>query len=371
MSDRRELAGCTPLILVGYLTAGGSERQAYLLSRALQDAGFRPGVIVWTLTPGDCLGGLIEQRGIPLAFAPQTAGSFSKVGWLRGIVRECCPSLIHSMAFFLNCAAWWAMRDRGIAIGSIRGDYRYERQVGRIHYALNRHWPASVIANSQLAWQQAKQDSSPFRVRNPLWVPNGLDVTEYVPRIHRERGFVRVIGVGNLYRSKRWDRLVRAAAEIARASCTSPFEVLIAGEGEERGNLEALIAETNMESTVKLIGRRFDVPDLLANSDIFVFTSETEGSPNAVMEAMAAGLPVITSNAGDAPRLVSDGETGFVIAHNDLSSLVAPLMRLIADTDLRAHMGEAGRKRAEMDFSLEMLAQRTVAAYRQAGWTGD
>lgn len=84
---------------------------------------------------------------------------------------------------------------------------------------------------------------------------------------------------------------------------------------------------------------------------------------------MASGLPVVTSNVGDAPRLVADGETGFVIERDDLPGYAAALRKLIADAGLRARMGAAGRRRAENDFGLEMLARRTLDAYRSAGWT--
>ena len=263
------------------------------------------------------------------------------------------------------------MRGNGVAIGSIRGDYSFEQRVGAVHYALNRHWPKSIIANSQRAWQQAKMDTGVFRVRNPMWVPNGLDAGQYSPRNHSDSGFVRVIGVGNLYPHKRWDRLVYTIADVTRAMPAASFEVLIVGEGGARARLAALIAETGMESKVRLMGRRFDVPELLSESDIFVLTSETEGTPNAIMEAMAAGLPVVTSDAGDAPRLVADGETGFVADRNDVQGFVAALVKLIADAGLRARMGTAGRKRAETEFSLELLAQRTIDAYRRAGWNGN
>jgi glycosyltransferase involved in cell wall biosynthesis len=360
-----------PLLLVGSLRPGGSERQGYLLVRALRDLGLRPGVIVWTLTGEDFYRDLIQQCGIPLVHPPQDKGPLSKLAWLRGTVREVRPAVLHSMAFYLNSPAWWAMRGNGVAIGSIRGEYSFERRVGPVHYALNRHWPNSIIANSQRSWQEAKLDTGFFRVRNPMWVPNGLDADQYSPRNHGDNGFVRVIAVGNLHPYKRWDRLVHTVAELARAMPAARFEVLIVGEGGERARLAALIAETGMDRIVRLMGRRFDVPELLSESDIFVLTSDTEGTPNAIMEAMAAGLPVVTSDVGDAPRLVADGETGFVAARDDVQGFVTSLGKLIADAGLRARMGAAGRKRAETEFSLESLAQRTIDAYRCAGWTGN
>lgn len=365
------LAGCDPVILVGGLMAGGSERQACLLAAGLQAAGLRPGVVVWTVTDLDVHRAHLEQHSLPVVEAPQSLGRLGKVHWLRQAVRQLQPGVLHSYAFFLNAVAAWAMRGTsGVAIGAIRGDYRVEVPNGRLHYAANRRWPALHISNSARAAEDAHADRSPFRPSWTVFVPNGLDCSAYVVRQHAARRRPRIVGVANLLPVKRWDALIRAVAVLRDEDPPCDFSVEIVGEGEERPRLAALIEDLGLGARVALLGRRSDVPSLLADADIFVIVSASEGTPNAVMEAMAAGLPVIAPAVGDIPRLVESGREGFLLADPDDRRLVWAVRTLVTDPELRARLGQNARLKAEAEFSIERLVQGTLDAYRRAGWRG-
>lgn len=367
----RVLEGRDPLILMGHLTPGGNERQGYLLAKALTAAGFRPGVIVWTLTGDDLYAGLLADSGVPLVKAPQGRGAWAKMKWLRRLAKELRPSLLHAYTFFLNAAAAWAMRGTGgLAIGSMRGDYAFEAANGRVHYAANRLWPKTLIANSANSQRAAAADTSWLRPRSVLFVPNGVDISAYQPQEHRDRVRPRVLGVGNLYPGKRWDRLILAAAEIRRADPEREFVVDIVGEGGERPKLQALIEGLKLCDVVTLLGRRYDVPALLAESDVFALVSDSEGTPNAVMEAMASGLPIVATTVGDIPRLVRDRVHGYLVPPADDHQLAKALHSLLSDPSLRRTMGAAALKKARTEFDLDLLVQNTLDAYRRAGWGG-
>jgi glycosyltransferase involved in cell wall biosynthesis len=100
---------------------------------------------------------------------------------------------------------------------------------------------------------------------------------------------------------------------------------------------------------------------------VFVLTSEHEGFPNVVLEAMAARLPVVTTPAGDSAEVVQDGETGFVVGFDDREALVKRIMQLADSPELRGRLGEAGRKRVEECYGSEQLAERLFAVYRDVG----
>jgi len=369
--DDDKLRGCNPVLLVAHLAPGGCEKQGYLLARALKERSMRPGVIVWTLTPEDFYRSHLEKIDIPLVTAPQNQGRWAKLRRLRSLVRTVRPPVLHSMAFFLNSAAAWAAQmSSTIAVGAIRSDYEFEADQGYIHYAVNRRWPKTIIANSERAWQAALADRSVFRPRKPLIVFNGIDLSLYMSRSPGTPAVPQILGVGNLYPGKRWDRLLQSMAGLIASRPELPFTVKIAGEGSERCNLQRLIQQLDLEQSVTLLGRRLDIPDLLSESDIFVMASDSEGTPNAVMEAMAAGLPVVATDVGDVSRLVADGINGFVVpcheqGHDPMASALA---KLLTDPGLRARMGAAGRARAESEFGLDRLAERVLRAYRQAGW---
>jgi glycosyltransferase involved in cell wall biosynthesis len=108
------------------------------------------------------------------------------------------------------------------------------------------------------------------------------------------------------------------------------------------------------------------VPRLLARADMLVLTSQHEGFPNVLLEAMAARLPVVTTPAGDATRLVRDGSTGFVVPFDDEDLLAARLGQLATSPALRRAFGRAGRDVVELEYRTERLAGRALAIYRQA-----
>ena len=119
---------------------------------------------------------------------------------------------------------------------------------------------------------------------------------------------------------------------------------------------------------INFLGVRHDIAELLAGSTFLIHTADEEGCPNVVMEAMACGRAVIATDAGDVPRLVEDGKTGFVVRRGDDATLVERMVKLITDQDLCRSMGEAGRAKAEREFGLDRLVAETLAAYRAAGW---
>jgi glycosyltransferase involved in cell wall biosynthesis len=110
---------------------------------------------------------------------------------------------------------------------------------------------------------------------------------------------------------------------------------------------------------VRFLGVRSDIPDLLRAADVFVFPSRWEGNPLSVMEAMAAGLPVVATAVGGVPELVEDGVSGILVPNEDHNALVGALQQLVQRADLRAQMAHAARRRAEERFDI----RHTVAAY--------
>ena len=121
---------------------------------------------------------------------------------------------------------------------------------------------------------------------------------------------------------------------------------------------------------VAFIGHTDDVIGVLARSAFLVHTSDSEGCPNVVMEAMACGRAVVATDVGDIPDLVENGKTGFVVRCGDDATLAQRMATLIGDRDLCVRMGKAGQVKSEREFGLDRLVSKTLAAYQAAGWDG-
>jgi glycosyltransferase involved in cell wall biosynthesis len=129
--------------------------------------------------------------------------------------------------------------------------------------------------------------------------------------------------------------------------------------------LEALSVELGITHRVHLAGRQDDVRVWLAALDIFVLSSDWEGMPNAILEAMAAGLPVVATAVGGTPEVVVDGITGLLVPRGDPEALRQAIARLMDDFDLRRRMGQAGRERVSSRFDIAVTARATETLYLQ------
>jgi glycosyltransferase involved in cell wall biosynthesis len=175
-----------------------------------------------------------------------------------------------------------------------------------------------------------------------------------------------IAGVGSLLSLKRWDRVLRIVHEVSRKGVGC--KVRIAGDGPERKQLERQVQDLGISKNVEFLGATLDVRGLLEKSRFLVHTSDTEGCPNVVMEAMACGRPVVAMEAGDIPLLVENGMTGFVIRRGDEMAFAERVMQLLDDDDLCHRMGLTARAKAEQEFGVRSLVDETLNAYRAAGW---
>ncbi len=165
-----------------------------------------------------------------------------------------------------------------------------------------------------------------------------------------------VVGtVGSLTPQKNHKMLIEAAARI-------PYiKVLIAGGGPLEDSLNQLIKEKHLEDRVRCIGRIDDVPAFLSVLDVFALPSTTEGTSLALLEAMAARLPVVATDVGGNGKVVGNGKTGFLTPAGDVSAFADKLKVCTSDRDRRVAMGRFGRSKVESDFNLA----HTVMAYEQ------
>jgi glycosyltransferase involved in cell wall biosynthesis len=189
--------------------------------------------------------------------------------------------------------------------------------------------------------------------------------TEAAIDIRRELGLgddLVVTIVARLVPIKRIDRFLRVAARLGSQDET---RFLIVGDGDLAEELRASDVARALDQRLVWAGMRRDIPDLLAASDVVVLTSDNEGTPVSLIEAHAAGLPVVTTNVGGVASVVVDGTTGYVVDRDDEEALAARVGMLLGDPQRRATMGAAGRTHVLERFSLDRLVDDIDSLYRE------
>jgi glycosyltransferase involved in cell wall biosynthesis len=226
-----------------------------------------------------------------------------------------------------------------------------------------RRW-TSFLADGHTAVSDAVRDAMievlgvpPDRVRT---IRNGVDVSAIpvTPSPLSSPSTVRLLAVGALSPEKSFEGLSDAFSLLGEPAAT----LTILGEGSGRSALETRIREMGLAERVRLPGHRPDLRPYFAQADVYVQSSVREGLSNALLAAMAAGLPVVATDVGGTREAVVDGETGWLVPPDDPAALAASVRRLVSSPGEARRMGAAGRRRAEEEFSTEKELRET------AGW---
>ena len=216
-----------------------------------------------------------------------------------------------------------------------------------------------IAANSHAAANRLRRELVP--AGKVVVIPNGLDLGAFAPRRPRPR-VRRVITVANLRQEKAHEVLLAAAAVVLARY--SDAEFWIVGDGARYQELTDLAARSGLSGRVRFLGHREDVPALLAESDAFVLPSRSEAFPGGLMEAMAAGLPVVATAVGGNRELVRHGENGLLVPPGDAEAIVSALLELMASPERAAGLGEAARASVEDRFSFERMVSTFENLYQ-------
>jgi glycosyltransferase involved in cell wall biosynthesis len=233
---------------------------------------------------------------------------------------------------------------------------------------LTRRLDDAVIAVCELARQVEieRTGAAPDKV---VTIYNGIDPfpavpSETVAQLRHDFGLRSdapvAICVSRLHPQKGHEDLLAAWR---RVTAVYPHvDLLIVGDGRRRSELERLAAR---QSHVHFTGQRDDVAELLALSDLLILPSLWEGLPNVVLEAMAAGLPVVATAVGGTPELVIDGKTGLLVPPRDPAALAQAILALLTEPDLAQRLGENGRLRVADQFTIRQMVQQTEQLYQR------
>jgi glycosyltransferase involved in cell wall biosynthesis len=358
----RDLAGLDVCLLAGTLGQGGAERQLFYILQALCRSGAKPRLL--SLTQGEFWESHIRELGVPVTWVGQHPSRARRVWEIVRALRAQRPSVLQSQHFYTNLYVVAAARLLGIPeIGAIRSNGLSELQeAGRLAGYCGMRLPRTLAANSESGIRNVISLGVPAsRLR---LLPNVVDTERFQPGPPREDGTVRLLAVGRLGPEKRFDRFLELLAAL-RGSGSRPVTGVIAGDGTLRDELEAQAQRLGLAPPAcEFRGAVASTAELYREADVLVLTSDWEGTPNVVLEAMASALPVVATRVGGVAELVTDGETGFLVEPEDASGAEAAVRRLVEDPALRRSMGASGRARILARHSPERLPAFLEELYR-------
>jgi len=361
------------LYLITELNIGGAERALARTVTRLSKSRYR--VSVACLYGAGAVADGIRAAGIPVIDLGAQGKWDLSVAWrLYRLLRRERPTILHTWMFHANIPG--RVLGRLARVPVIVTSRRNINIGGTLREFINRRttWlDDKVIAVCELA-RQAEIEHARVPPDKVVTIYNGIDVERFSavnPQIVAQvrptfdiPADVPLVGaVGRLHRQKGFGYLVAAMAQVREH--IPDVRLLLIGDGELRGELEAQARAAGLSEAAVFAGMRLNIPEILATLDVFALPSLWEGMPNVVLEAMAAGLPVVATAVGGTPEVVVNGVTGFLVPPRDPDALAKAIIRLLCDPDLRRRMGKAGRERVERFFSVERMVRATEALYEE------
>lgn len=356
-------------LIITELEVGGAERCLARIARGLSREQFAVELYSLASRPKrgqDALVLELEQAGVPLHFLGcDSRWSFAAAitSLRRGLTRQ-RPAVLMSFLYHANVIAHLA--NRRLKLPHIQGLRVVEQGRGRrFLQGLVGRKASHVICVSQGVrdFAQTTLRIDPARLRE---IPNGIEIVSEpakrptgtsavpggIPNGVERTSPPRLISVGRLHPQKGFDWLLEAAPRIFQEHPGAVWEIL--GEGPQGTELESRIAKLGLRENIRLLGHRHDVAERLAQSDLFLLPSRWEGMPNALLEAMAAGLPVVATEVEGIVELLGP-DSGQTAPAGDSTRFVNHVLEILANRPLAATLGTQNRKRVGEQFSMSAM----------------
>ena len=346
---------------------GGTERQMSELVRRLDPARWQ--VHVGCLRAEGAWLERVREVAPVTDFAVRSFGRAETVGRARAFATWCAErrmAVLHTADLPSNIFGQPAAALAGVPVRIANrrdvnpGRAFHELVAQRIGYSFAHR----VVANCRAAADRLRFEGVPARKISVI--PNGLDIDAYALRPPSTL-VRRVATVANLRREKGHDVLLDAAAIVLRRFPDAHFDIV--GAGPERAALEARAAALSIDRAVSFQGHCEDIPARLAAADLFVLPSRSEAFPNAVLEAMAIGLPTIASAVGGLLEVIDHQRHGVLVPPGDPQALADQIAALMADPIRAAQIGAAARTRAH-EFSFTRMVSAFERVYLTTGAPG-
>ncbi|MBI3649764.1 MAG: glycosyltransferase [Acidobacteria bacterium] len=348
------------------LVAGGAEMYALTIAANLDARKYQ--TLLCAIDKGGALEPEIEQQRIPYFVMHRRSGLDVKLFWrMYRLFKEQRVDVVHTHHFNQLLYSFLGAKLAGARIIHMEHSVEFLKRK-RLAIALNflsRCCDKVLAIGSDGA--RALKELAGIPAAKVEIIRAGVDRKNYGEAKSAARAALGfndaekiVVIVARLFPEKNHQLLLEAFAEVVGRATKA--RLLIVGEGVEDANIRAAINRLNLTECVTMLGVRRDVARLLAASDVFALASDREGLPIAVLEAMAAGMPVVATAVGDLPMVVKDKETGRIVPAKDAKALAAALLEILNDEKKAIKMGENALQAVE-EYSLQTMIAKLARLY--------
>lgn len=340
--------------MVKNLTSGGAEKQAVLLAKALS-ARYSTHFIVWN-------GGKVHDRYLDmLADSPVEVhcvkGNYlSRLFAVTKLMRSLRPQVIFSSLTAANFfASIMGVMYRIPVVTSLRCTWFPKHKLIAERFATNR-LATLTVANSNTGKEVFI--AAGFNSEKMEFIPNCFEKID--PPVERTQGeAVRVISVGRFVPEKDYGTAIKAMAKAVAVNKSIRYDIV--GYGELEAEVRQAVKDAGIEDYVRILINPNNIPDLLREADIYLSTSVSEGTSNAILEAMNADLPIVATRVGDNDRMVEPEVNGYLHAVADVDGLAQSVLTLAGDAQLRAKMGAESKRILAETYSADKFAANYFA----------
>jgi glycosyltransferase involved in cell wall biosynthesis len=339
------------------------------MARTLRECETEPEVV--SLARGEYWEAPLRELGVPVHYVGAVRSRMVRAARIARLARRIRPDIVQSAHFYVNVYACIAARAAGAhEIGAIRGDTRHALESLGRWGRLALRMPRTLATNSLRARSQAIELGVP--ASRLVYVPSVVDTSVFARCESATGPQITLLTVGRLVEVKRHDRFLRVLRRVVdEAPSNVSVRGVILGYGPLRAALDAQAATLRLHGDALTIFADPDSAPAYRSANIFVLSSDHEGTPNVVLEAMAAGLAVVACDVGEVTNVIDDGVTGFIVSPGDEDLMVKRVLELVVDDTKRDRFGSEARRRVEQNSSTSVLADELTTLYQQAGLTVD
>lgn len=355
-------------IIAGQLVVGGAERQLFLWLSNLNRDKFDVKILSLHPGQGDYWENPIKDLGFTIINIPRNQNRIQRFCQILRVLKSYDPDLIHGWHLFVSPYAGIAAKILKIpSIGSLRDSFRvfYKHPVSAYLTLISVN---AIITNSYSAAKKVKRIKI-FRSQRVIAIQNAYvadqnpeDSRNEISRKFNVNQELPWIGtVGRLDPKKRFDLMIRSISGIF----PKKFHLFLIGDGNQLRYLEKLTHELEVSEIVTFTGEIPNAVTLMPSLDLFAFTSYDEGMPNVILEAAAAGLPIVTWDLDFYRELLRNGESAILVEPGNLKKFRCAIEELIDDPEKRKKMGSAAQDYILTTFTLEKYIQNMTNLYDQ------